>query len=236
MGYVEESLGRNETIVYKAHFHRLYYAAAWVSLIFFGALIPVALGFTSGADTWALVLTGVASCALVLHWMIPVWTTEIAVTTHRLVIKRGWLSRSTNELQLKSVEQVVFHQGVLGRVFDFGKIEVHGTGDDDIKLPNIACPPISSKRLRTRPLPSGHSRQSSPEFRERGCDITRRLRGVASVGRDRTKVTAPASLYLTFHKRRSSGRGPRSCCPSACQPECEGLVRCRHPEKAHRGI
>ena len=35
MGYSEQSLGQNEKLIYEAHFHPLYYVAAWVSLIFF---------------------------------------------------------------------------------------------------------------------------------------------------------------------------------------------------------
>lgn len=33
MGYIEQSLGQNETLIYKARFHWLYYAAAWTALI-----------------------------------------------------------------------------------------------------------------------------------------------------------------------------------------------------------
>ena len=33
-------------------------------------------------------------------------TTEIAVTDRRIVIKRGWIKRSTEELSLSSVEEV----------------------------------------------------------------------------------------------------------------------------------
>jgi hypothetical protein len=81
-----------------------------------------------------------AGLAFELYQMIPIWTTEITVTNHRLAVKRGWLTRSTSELQLKSIEQVNFHQGLLGRLFDFGRIDTHGTGVDDLRLPNIGCP------------------------------------------------------------------------------------------------
>jgi hypothetical protein len=32
VGYIEQSLGQNETLLYKAHLHWLYYAAAWAAL------------------------------------------------------------------------------------------------------------------------------------------------------------------------------------------------------------
>jgi hypothetical protein len=31
--------------------------------------------------------------------MLPLWTTEMGVTNHRFIFKRGWLRRSTDELQ-----------------------------------------------------------------------------------------------------------------------------------------
>ncbi|MGC1585022.1 MAG: PH domain-containing protein, partial [Rhodomicrobium sp.] len=85
--------------------------------------------------------------------MRPIWTTEIAVTNHRVVIKRGWLTRSTTELQLKNIEQVNFHQGLLGRMFDFGKIVIHGTGVDDLILPNIARPVDLVKAIEDASIP-----------------------------------------------------------------------------------
>ncbi len=72
--------------------------------------------------------------------MIPLWTTEIGVTTQRLIYKRGLLWRSTQELQLRAIEEVTLEQGLLGRLFDFGRLELHGTGVDDIRLPSLADP------------------------------------------------------------------------------------------------
>ena len=140
MGYIEQSLGQNETLLYKAHFHWLYYAAAWAAL---SLLIVLAVWMVFYAGAWAeWVLLSVCSIGLIilLRNMIPIWTTEIAVTDHRLIMKRGWLSRSTDELQLKAIEQVNFRQGFLGRLFGFGTVDVHGTGVDDLRIPAVADP------------------------------------------------------------------------------------------------
>jgi membrane protein YdbS with pleckstrin-like domain len=153
MTYGEESLGQNEKLIYEAHFHPLYYVAAWVSLIFFLAL---AIGATIYADEitkWVLLGICAAGLAVLLVRMKPIWTTEIVVTNHRLVLKRGWLSRSTVELQLKSIEQVKFHQGLLGRIFGFGQIVVHGTGVDDLTLPAIANPTDLVKAIENATIP-----------------------------------------------------------------------------------
>ncbi len=107
----------------------------------------------TGALQWVLLIICAAGLAIVLYVMVPIWTTEIAVTNHRLVVKRGWLTLSTSELQLKSIEQVNFHQGLLGRLFDFGRVEIHGTGVDDLSLPNIGCPTDLVKSIENASIP-----------------------------------------------------------------------------------
>ena len=153
MTYSEQSLGQNEKLIYEAHFHPLYFAAAWLAVIFCVALAIAALIFATGIVKWSLLGVSAAGLAVVLYQMIPIWTTEIAVTNHRVVIKRGWLTRSTTELQLKNIEQVNFHQGLLGRIFNSGKIVIHGTGVDDLILPNIARPVDLVKAIENASIP-----------------------------------------------------------------------------------
>ncbi|MGO9173166.1 MAG: PH domain-containing protein [Rhodomicrobium sp.] len=153
MTYSEQSLGQNEKLIYEAHFHSLYFVAAWLAVIFCVALAVTALVFATGIAKLGLLCISAAGLVVVLYQMIPIWTTEIAVTNHRVVIKRGWLTRSTTELQLKNIEQVNFHQGLLGRIFDFGKIVLHGTGVDDMILPNIARPTDLVKAIENASIP-----------------------------------------------------------------------------------
>jgi membrane protein YdbS with pleckstrin-like domain len=153
MTYSEASLGQNEKLIYQAHFHPLYYAAAWLSLIILVALAILSVVEVAGAVKWVLLGVCVAGLPVIAIRMKPVWTTEIAVTNHRLLTKRGWLTRSTTELQLKNIEQVNFHQGLLGKIFDFGQITVHGTGVDDMVLPNIACPTDLVKAIENASIP-----------------------------------------------------------------------------------
>ena len=91
MAYSEQSLGQNEKLIYEAHFHPLYYVAAWVSLIFFLALAIGAIIYADEITKWVLLGVCAAGLAVLLVRMKPIWTTEIVVTNHRLVLKRGWL-------------------------------------------------------------------------------------------------------------------------------------------------
>jgi len=103
------------------------------------ALVCVALLEGAAGLTGAI---GITALRLILFvaMMIGIWTTEIGVTNNRFILKRGWLRRSTDELQLNSIEEVNLEQHALGRLFGYGRLVLHGTGVNDIRLPPLADP------------------------------------------------------------------------------------------------
>jgi hypothetical protein len=48
---------------------------------------------------------------------------------------------------------VNFHQGLLGQLFDFGRIDIHGTGVENLILPNIGCPTDLVKAIENASIP-----------------------------------------------------------------------------------
>jgi hypothetical protein len=137
MGYIEDSLGQTESVLYRAQFPWVYPAAAWGSLILFGGIGIASHLWGYGWLRWIAPLAGII---LFLSIMAPIWASEIGVTNQRVIYKRGLIRRSTSEIQVKSIEEVQLSQDVLGRLFDFGRVTVHGTGEGDIRLPNLADP------------------------------------------------------------------------------------------------
>ena len=67
-------------------------------------------------------------------------STELAVTTKRVIVKHGFIRRQTIEINLNKVESVQVDQGVLGRVFGFGTLVIAGTGTSHAPLFGIAEP------------------------------------------------------------------------------------------------
>ena len=67
-------------------------------------------------------------------------TTELAVTTKRVIVKHGFVRRRTVEINLNKVESIQVDQGVLGRIFDFGTLVVAGTGASHAPITGIAAP------------------------------------------------------------------------------------------------
>lgn len=67
-------------------------------------------------------------------------STELAVTTRRVIVKHGFIRRSTVEINLNKVESIQVDQGILGRMFDFGTLVIAGTGASHAPLAGIAGP------------------------------------------------------------------------------------------------
>ena len=65
---------------------------------------------------------------------------ELAVTNHRVIYKRGFLSRHTVEMNMDKVETVDVDQSLLGRMLGFGTIRVRGTGQSIESLRRISHP------------------------------------------------------------------------------------------------
>ena len=120
MSYIEQSLGQGERVVARAHFHWWYSMKAWLALIFLGVFIIGIVIFVS--------------------MMVRKWTTEIAVTTHRFVMKEGLFRLNTYEVALHNIEGVRVTQSFWGRILGYGTLRIEGTGVDHVDLPTIGDP------------------------------------------------------------------------------------------------
>ena len=144
MSYIERSLGEGEQIVIRARFHWLYNLRAWLAI-----LVPLVLLIAVMVYADEMVRQGFAIFAVALlvtglviffTMMIHKWTTEIGITSHRLVKKTGFISLKTAEVALPNIEGVRVNQGIWGRIFGYGSLRIEGTGDDSVDIPNIDDP------------------------------------------------------------------------------------------------
>jgi uncharacterized membrane protein YdbT with pleckstrin-like domain len=137
MGYIEESLGGNETVHYIGHFHWMNYVFAYGALI-----ISLILAIFSYSPQYPalVVISPFIGILIFLAIMLPIWTTEVGVTNQRIILKRGLIQRRTKELQLRAIEEVSMDQDIFGRIFGYGKVEVFGTGEEEIKFPTLGDP------------------------------------------------------------------------------------------------
>jgi uncharacterized membrane protein YdbT with pleckstrin-like domain len=123
MSYIERSLGQGEVLVATAHRHWLYLLGAWLAIIPFGITI---IGLWIG-----------------IMMLVRYYTTEIGVSTHRFILKTGWIRVDTQEIALHNIEGVQIHQSIWGRIFGWGQLVIEGTGVDAVRLPPMIENPVA---------------------------------------------------------------------------------------------
>jgi uncharacterized membrane protein YdbT with pleckstrin-like domain len=126
MSYIEQSLSTGEKIegLFKLHW------LAWFPMV-----IWVILGFVTFGLTWLLAI----------YDFLRIKFMEQGVTNKRVILKKGIISRTTEEMKLASIETVEINQGIFGRILGFGTVKVTGRGISDVVFKGIDDP-MSVKR------------------------------------------------------------------------------------------
>jgi|TARA_B100001964_G_C13869315_1_gene437950 uncharacterized membrane protein YdbT with pleckstrin-like domain len=137
MNYVENNLMRDEKVVYKASIHWFIFVPGIVlfviSIILFGS------GSESGGPIFGLITLIIAIISLIKALILKT-TTELAITTKRVIAKVGLIRRNTVELNHSKVESFNIDQSIFGRIFGFGTLVVNGTGGGKTPIPSIDDP------------------------------------------------------------------------------------------------
>jgi hypothetical protein len=89
------------------------------------------------------------AAALFLYAAFRRWTTELSVTTHRVIYKRGFIWRHTVEMNMDKVETVNVDQSIMGRILGYGTIHVLGTGQGGIESLHGMGSPIAVRNAIT---------------------------------------------------------------------------------------
>jgi len=121
----------------------------WLSVlpVWIGTLLGlVGLGFAAFGGlaspwlrwTFAALAAAVLAAALV-RWL---WnrSLEAVISTERLVYKRGFLARHTEELGVRRISEVSLTQTLAGRLLGYGTLTVNAVGDDAIVLKEFGDP------------------------------------------------------------------------------------------------
>ena len=142
MSYLQKVLEPNETVLYRTTVSWTLYLPGLLVLA-----IAVAVAIASAVDAsfqpWGYILAAIVALAalwlLVRVWFRR-WTTEIAVTNRRIILKRGFIRRHTIEMNMDKVESVDVDQSLLGRLLNYGNVTIRGTGEGFEPLRRIDSP------------------------------------------------------------------------------------------------
>jgi uncharacterized membrane protein YdbT with pleckstrin-like domain len=116
-----------------------------------GALVKdekiVHLGHISLWSLWHLIALGLVllpAFGLGLIFLIMAYvrykTTELAITTRRVIVKHGFVRRRTVEININKVESIQVDQAILGRLFNFGTLVIAGAGEPQAPISGISSP------------------------------------------------------------------------------------------------
>lgn len=124
MTYIQQTLAKDETLlatskISKWSLFHIYFAALLfgISIVF----LPV-------------------TAALLLYAYLKIRSTEMGITSKRVIRKSGVVMRDTAEIRLSKVESVSVRQGFLGRIFGYGDVVIAGTGGNGAVMKGVADP------------------------------------------------------------------------------------------------
>ena len=119
--YVEGALVKDEKVVHLGHISLW---SLWHLFALGLLLLPV---FGLGLVFWVLAY-------------VRYKTTELAITTKRVIVKHGFIRRRTVEININKVESIQVDQEILGRMFNFGTLVIAGAGDPQAPIAGISSP------------------------------------------------------------------------------------------------
>ena len=128
MSYVDDNLMSGEQVVHRARLHWGIFVVPAI-VLFIGLIIAISTGAAigGGGAFTALVILLLFSIPMI-RAVITYLTTELAITSRRVIAKWGFVRRETRELNHRQVESLEVNQGIVARMFNAGNITVRGSG------------------------------------------------------------------------------------------------------------
>src|SRR5437660_1048708 len=150
MSYLDKALMVNEKVCYSTKPHWIIFAPpiGWLIAAIVIALIgpETDLGrFTLGTPGYSLAYLAGIACFIFAIWTalatgIYYISSIFAITNQRVIMKVGFIRRSTLEILLQRVESIQLHQSVLGRILDYGSVIISGTGGSHDPMTDVPSP------------------------------------------------------------------------------------------------
>jgi len=138
--YTTATLQPNERPLHQTTIHWMALSGsaigAVLSLI---VIVPIAM-FAAWRDFYWAWLLLVIPAGILLSAAVTVKTSELVITDRRVLIKVGFIQRHTFEMFISKIESVAVFQSMLGRLFNYGTVEIRGTGGSSESFATIAAP------------------------------------------------------------------------------------------------
>ena len=145
MSYIKHVLQPGETVGYKGSVHWILYLPPIIL-----AVVGVVVAAAGPAGLLGAAVCFVIALVLALRaWFIR-WMTEIVVTDRRGIYARGFIRRHSEEVTMDQIERVDVDQSMLGRLFHYGDVTIHGTGTTYEPLRAVDRPIVLRNEITAR--------------------------------------------------------------------------------------
>ncbi len=138
MGYVDKVMEPGERIAYRGHISAIAYVPGAAVLVV--GLLILLFGAGNTILLWLGIVVALVGLAEMARTWLKLVSTEIAVTDRRVILKRGLISRRTLEMNRTRIESIDVRQGILGRLLNFGDVNIRGTGSGMEPIRGIDSP------------------------------------------------------------------------------------------------
>lgn len=165
MSYIDGTLMSDEHVVYRTKPHWIIFTPSlgWLLLailiLFIGPNYNVGNTYFYGNYTITDILGFMSLAAALLSGFsayVTYQTSEFGITNRRILMKVGFIRRLSLEILLSRVESIQVYQSIPGRVFNYGTIQVSGTGGSKDPFPNIPDPLLFRKHAQEQLEQSTH--------------------------------------------------------------------------------
>ena len=144
MGYIKSSLSQGEEI---KHIFKLHWSAKLhLYFLFYGGLIFLSISLFYKIEPITLISAFVFLIPSFMVW-IELKGIEHGVTNKRVILKKGIISRKSEEMNINSIETVEITQTVLGRILGYGTLKITGRGVSDLVFKKIDAPLEVEKKI-----------------------------------------------------------------------------------------
>jgi len=97
---------------------------------------------------WRIYCTVNAAASLWISPIIRQMTSEFVITNKRIIMKTGFISRKTFEMNLQKIESVNVDQSFWGRLLRFGTVSIIGTGGSRESFSDISNPLLFRRKFQ----------------------------------------------------------------------------------------
>jgi len=146
MSYIENNLMEDETMVHLTRLHPIVLLTPAMLVSFLAGTWTIVQD-VQFANITVLLFLGIALFRLFDRIVFYI-TSEFGITSKRVLGKTGFIRRRSLDIVLAKVEAIRLSQSILGRILNYGDLEVTGTGGTEEVLRFIPDPLLFRKAVQ----------------------------------------------------------------------------------------